>query len=147
MVYRMKVDIRENTSTWEALLERLAELKESRVRVGFFDEEVAEYAAYNEFGTSEIPSRPFMRMATEEHAEEVASFMEEQAKAVINGGDAMSAFNSIGEYQVEMVRQTIESGSFAPNAPSTIARKGSSTPLVDTGRMLDSIEFMVEGKE
>jgi len=34
----------------------------------------------------------------------------------------------------------------APNAPSTIAQKGSSKPLIDTGSMLNSITYAVRKK-
>ena len=36
---------------------------------------------------------------------------------------------------------------FAPNAPSTIARKGSSKPLIDTGVLLSSIVEIIKGDE
>jgi len=34
----------------------------------------------------------------------------------------------------------------APNAPATIARKGSSTPLIDTGALLNSITYEIRKK-
>jgi hypothetical protein len=43
----------------------------------------------------------------------------------------------------EALRQTIGSGSFVGNAKSTIARKGSSMPLIDTGIMQASATFAV----
>lgn len=36
---------------------------------------------------------------------------------------------------------------FAPNAPSTIARKGSSKPLIDTGVLLSSIVEVIKGDQ
>ena len=57
---------------WKAYLERLAQKAE--VRAGVLEgatnietrQLVAEYAAYNEFGTSRIPARPFMRTTLQE---------------------------------------------------------------------------------
>lgn len=59
---------------WKAYLERLA--KKAEVRAGVMEdattdegERVAEYAAYNEFGTSRVPPRPFMRKTLERERE------------------------------------------------------------------------------
>ncbi|MDH7597550.1 MAG: hypothetical protein QHG98_07435 [Methanothrix sp.] len=41
--------------------------------VGIFDPAIAEYAAYNEFGTRRIPARPFLRSTWEENVEKVSS--------------------------------------------------------------------------
>ena len=44
------------------------------------------------------------------------------------------------------MQDKITSGSFAPNAESTIKKKGSSKPLVDTGRMRKSVNYVIQKK-
>ena len=42
------------------------------------------------------------------------------------------------------MKATIGRGHFVPNAPNTIKQKGSSQPLIDTGRMRNSVSHKVE---
>lgn len=56
------------------------------------------------------------------------------------GPTIMRKANGIaGLYAVRAIRQQIRSGAFAPNAPLTIAIKGSDKPLVDTGNLFKAI--------
>jgi|GEM_PF-461673 len=41
------------------------------------------------------------------------------------------------------IKNQIVKGSFVPNSPATIIRKGSTRPLVDTGNLLQSVHFSV----
>lgn len=52
--------------------------------------------------------------------------------------DAMEteAVVTVGE-----VKKRIITGPFVPNAPTTIAKKGSDKPLIDTGQLLDAIDY------
>jgi hypothetical protein len=43
------------------------------------------------------------------------------------------------------VKVKILDGDFEPNAPSTIAKKGSSHPLIDTGQEKNSVTWEVIG--
>ena len=105
----------------------------------------AQVAAYNELGTSTIPSRPFMKQSWENHPDVVEGICA-QAKAVLDGGgDAQTVLNMIGTGLKGLMQQEIVSGNFVPNAPSTIRKKGSATPLVDTGAMRQSVQYKIEG--
>ena len=65
-------------------------------------------------------------------------------------GDTMSAekeMNKAGMIGRDACKKYITDGThLAPNAPATIARKGSSTPLIDTGALLNSITYEVRKK-
>lgn len=52
----------------------------------------------------------------------------------------------IGVFQKDMVQTTIEDGYFEPNSEATIRRKGSSHPLIDTGTMKNSVNFVIKKK-
>ena len=132
----------------------LKELDKLEVAVGYqagsgADEngvDLCDIAAWNELGTSHMPSRPFMRQSIDNHAGEINAFMQGMKDEIISGGSAESILNKVGIFQKDMVQQEITNGSFAPNAPSTIAKKGSSHPLIDTGRMRQSVNYIVRAK-
>lgn len=125
------------------------ELKMTKLYVGFkagehFEEngiDVAEVALRNEFGDDNIPSRPFMSQTYEKHDSEIIKLTKD---AFANNDNAHDILRAIGEGIAGLMKAEIDSGEFAPNAPSTIARKGSNKPLIDTGTMRDSIEFWTE---
>nr|DAI17696.1 MAG TPA: virion morphogenesis protein [Caudoviricetes sp.] len=103
---------------------------------------VAEVAVWNEFGTSKIPQRPFMQQTAERHD----NWGDETAKtwnAVIDGENPKIGANLIGEKVKGDIQEEIANGEFTPNAPRTIAKKKSARPLIDTGRMRQSITYKV----
>ena len=108
---------------------------------------VAEVAAWNEYGTSQIPPRPFLRQSVENHADEINANIEVVIKAVVSGDiDTEKALMMIGAMQVGYVQHEIKTGGFTPNKPSTIRMKGSDRPLIDTGQMRQSVHYIIEPK-
>lgn len=67
--------------------------------------------------------------------------------------DLTPAMQDIGQGLVEGIRRRIRAGRdwrgrpFAPNAPSTVARKGRNSPLVDSGRMADLSLHYAAGRD
>lgn len=122
------------------------------VEVGFFsaihDTELMRYATQNEFGSNEkrIPARPFLRSTLFVHRQDIIKFMDKLKTSVIFGeSKADNYLDNIGLYVQRLVQKRIkDSMSWAvPNSPATIKRKGSSLPLVDTGRMRSSITYRI----
>lgn len=109
-------------------------------------DDVVAIAAYNEFGTSTIPPRPFIQQTMSKHEGEISETFASAVAQVMSGATAEDALNQIGKTFKEMIQAEISSGDFVPNAPETVAKKGSSTPLIDTGRMRDSVDYMVRTK-
>lgn len=107
---------------------------------------VADVAAWNEFGTERAPSRPFMRQTIKDNKTKITNHANKALKAAINGGGAQELLNSIGSFTKGQMQKEIRNGDWEPNAPSTIARKGSSKPLIDTGRMRQSIVYVIKEK-
>lgn len=104
-------------------------------------------AAWNEFGTKKIPARPFMQQTMDKHGDDVSKFSYQCVQAVVMGKlDLKTAANRLGAYVKGLVQQTIRDGEFAPNAPSTIRKKGSDHPLIDTGHMRQSVNYVVRKK-
>ena len=108
---------------------------------------VAEYAMYNEFGTQRIPARPFLRTSVDTFAEE--SWLPELADLLREGVAPEVALNRVGLQAQADIRQVIEEWDSPPNAPSTIKRKRSKrdNPLVDSGDLLDAIDYHVGGAD
>lgn len=105
---------------------------------------VAEYAIYNEFGTRRIPSRPFMRFSLDTFAE--SAWLPELAQLLKEGEDPEKALGKIGAQAQGDVRRVIEAWAQPGNAESTIRQKrsGRDNPLVDSGDLLDAIDFEIE---
>lgn len=109
------------------------------VRVGF-PEEVEKYARANEYGTLKIPARPFFRTALffEEGKSKVLKYAENQVKEIKNGKTAEAALKSIGLYCKGRVVLSIKNGNWLPNK-----QPKKSKPLIDTGKMINSVEYEV----
>lgn len=130
-------------------LEQLAKME---VQVGFQADSgsyengatLAEVAAYNELGTSSTPARPFMRKSFENHEKELQSACDQVNKTLAKGGTTQQALDELGAFVKGLVQEEIVSGDFAPNADSTIAKKGSDKPLIDTGFMRQSVNYQVK---
>lgn len=107
-------------------------------------------AAANEYGAiagngAVIPSRPFLRLAL--RSKDVAAFVRATMTTYYKGGlDLFGALTRIGLFTQGAVRKSIGSNIPPPNAPSTIAKKGSSATLIDTGRLRQSISYEIVDK-
>ncbi len=109
---------------------------------------IVRYAAANEFGVpGRIPQRSFLRSTAREQASKWAGLMQTAAGEVLDGGSVQAAFGRVGLVAVGDVRRKIVQLKVPPNAPSTVRRKGSNNPLVDTGRMGQSIDYRVVTRE
>ena len=109
---------------------------------------VAEIAAFNEFGTEHIPARPFMRQSAENNKDAISAMCRIQMEALARGEtDADGALRALGALQVGLVQHEMTEGGFAENAESTKKRKDSSMPLIDTGRMRQSVHYVVGARE
>lgn len=136
-------------------------LKKLQVRVGYqngkankkdhngeeTDVDLCDVAMFNELGTSIAPSRPFMRQSVDKNADKINRFLKAQLQRIKSGqATAEDVMKAIGVFQKGLVQETIKNGEFTPNAPATISKKGSSKPLIDTGQMRQSVNFVVCNK-
>lgn len=121
------------------------------VRVGFLEgakypdgKPVAMIAAIQDFGApaAGIPPRPFFRnMIAKKKGEWPAAIA---AALEDNDYDARAALDLVGEVIAGQLRQSIRDTNEPPLKPATIARKGFDKPLIDTGHMLNSVDFEVK---
>lgn len=105
---------------------------------------LADVATWMEFGTHSIPERPFMRQAFDANHDSISSFIRGQYAQVVDGKKSVEmGLKSIGVFFEGVVKRTIVSGKFKALTQRTIKRKGSSKPLIDTGRLRQSITHEV----
>lgn len=109
---------------------------------------MAGLALVHEFGseTAGVPQRSFLRSTVDENERKYVRIMKARLVEITKQRiTAKAALTEIGERVRSDVLDKIRGGIPPPNAPSTVARKGSSTPLVDTGQLLQAITSKVEG--
>ncbi|NIR31645.1 MAG: hypothetical protein GWN84_20505 [Gammaproteobacteria bacterium] len=103
----------------------------------------AEIGAINEFGLGP-PERSFLRATLDAERRKYIQLLKGVGDAAVAGKTSLEqGARLVGEIAVGDVKQTIADGVPPPNAPSTIERKGSSTPLIDTGQLRGSITSKV----
>ena len=130
-------------------LEKLMKLE---VQVGFQAGEktyedgtdLVDVAAYNEYGTSDTPARPFMKQSFENHEDELQKACDRVNQTLNRGGTAEAGLKELGVFVKGLVQDEIVDGGFEPNAPSTIKKKGSDQPLIDTGTMRQSVNYVIK---
>jgi hypothetical protein len=140
---------------WNNIVRELEKAKGMEVAVGILEgsqnegQSIAEYATYSEFGTDNVPSRPFMATSFDENVAEINSDFKRQADAMVQGKrTANEALTVIGQKHAGRIQTTITGRNFLPRlAPSTIAaKKGSTKTLVDTGAMANAVHISIRGR-
>ena len=128
----------------DAVLQKLR-LQFGSVEVGFFvgtkyknGKDVTTVARDNDQGTKRIPERPFMIPAGNKAANKTINITVE---AIANGMDESQALSKAGILFKNAIQREITNLKEPPNAESTIFKKGSSNPLIDTGLMRSKVEW------
>lgn len=105
---------------------------------------IGELAAIHEFGLG-VPQRSFIADYVDESIADIKNTIGKISKKIIRlEMDPSLALDVLGMYIEGQIKARIAKGIDPPNAPSTIARKGSSKPLIDTGQLRSSITYEVE---
>lgn len=138
-----------------SLKKRLKALEKRDVKVGFFDEAyddgmpVAQVAMLNNYGTHDIPERPFMEdtFLNKLNKARIKAALKDTFKLVSkNNGASLNALNKLGDTLKEIMKATIADYP-GHNSKATIARKGFDDPLYDTGKMLASVTFKIDSSK
>lgn len=111
---------------------------------------IAVIAAVQEFGSSDgrIPERSFLRVPLSAEQKRFTETIRRMVPEVVHGtATTRQMLDMVGDQAVGVVQQAISEGIAPANAPSTVKRKGSSTPLVDTGALSGAITYVIEGDE
>ncbi len=140
---------------WNRLLKRIQSDQRKHVVVGIREEKgakpypggdttVAEVAAWNHYGTSRIPARPFISRPIRANQAKIKALQARLAKGFLKGKiTEEQGLTLLGTAVLNLILNSINTGFPPPNAPSTKARKKSSTPLVDTSQLKGSIDMEI----
>jgi hypothetical protein len=156
MGFSLKVE----TKRLDSLIRRTKEIDNTEIEVGFWDDRygpendnlpVAQVAAYNNFGTSFNPTRPFMDDTFEDMMYQ--TYMAREVKHIFtsvltNGRSTQRLLRGLGKRIKELMQLTIlEYAADGGNSQKTIEKKGRDSPLIDTGKMLESVRFIIRKGE
>ena len=106
------------------------------------DKEDAQIGRWNEFGTDRAPARSFLRSTAAIYRRVYTDALTAGVSLAVRRGSADIATKAVRGtaqlYHRDILRR-FDAGIRPPNAPSTLARKSGTTPLIDTGAMRASI--------
>lgn len=150
----MGMSISMNTKKLDSLTKRVSEFNGTWVEAGFFEDSkygpsngnlyVAQVAWWNERGTTLNPQRPFMSNTFQDRNNRfhIQNSFKRIAIGLIGNTGYKALVRGLGDLVKDMIQVSIDDypGS---NSPTTIARKGFNDPLLDTGKMLESVKYKV----
>lgn len=147
----MSVRITDNRREYDVLLAAVNEASKGLyVVVGITGDkgsDLVTIGAYNEYGSEDgkhPPKRSFLRSTYDEGKEKYVAMVAKGLDDSLAGkGTLRRALDLAGLKLSNDVKLKIRRGILPENAAITIKRKGSSKPLVDTGRLLQSISHEI----
>lgn len=115
-------------SSLNGTIKRLNQLNETDLSVGWFpnarykaDLPVAQVAEWQEFGTSRIPARPFIRPAIDGNAVKWEKVIKTMFSKIVAGSlEVEQGFDIIGEVIKNDVKNEINKGNHLPLSPVTL---------------------------
>lgn len=154
------------------LLKVLNVLSRKTIQIGIFgedDSQILMIASVNEFGCKikvtpkmrnylraiglplkkdteyiNIPERSFMRSGFDDRRDDIRDrTISLLKKVILMELDIDTFYNTIGEYAVSQLQSYLTSIDNPENHPYTVEHKGSSNPLIDSGRLREAITFKV----
>ena len=149
----MTTEMVERDLGWDRIRREIDAAGRSGVKVGVLSDQDETYdngadlllvAAANEFGTADghIPPRPFIRGAFDEKQRALYRMQGRLWSQVLAGNlTTRQALGLLGEEHQGQVQEYMTALETPPNAPRTVAAKGSANPLIDEGRLRNSIRW------
>lgn len=153
-----------NLSKMKNMDAKLEYMKKNKIIIGVIGEgaeveqegglTIAQYAELNEYGTSDIPARPFFREATE-FGDSVKKIKQriyyETSRVIQDKKTSDSAMKAIGLFVKGRIQTSIKTGNWTPNSAATARKKlkkggGVKPPLIDTGSLIRAIDFEIKRK-
>ena len=160
----MRGNVRDIDHGYRALMNRVRRLGKPQISVGLHAKEgdvmhkaepgehaqpvtVLAVGTWAEFGLGQ-PERSWLRAWYDGARSAAFADIRKMMALVLAGKIPLDqAMNKLGLRFVGQIQHRIAQGIAPPNAPATIKRKGSSTPLINTGQFRSSITHAVDGAE
>lgn len=136
-----------NTKKWDKVKLNLKKLNNAYTAIGFFSKDtnsegalMAAIAAVHEFGWGNSPERSFMRAWFDGNKKKIEQMQNKLYNQILIGRiSPETGLKRLGEWAQGEIRQFIIELKDPPNKAVTIAAKGSSSPLIDTGQMVNTV--------
>jgi hypothetical protein len=136
---------------WNALKKEMLRRKPDHVDVGVMVQNDSRsdaignvaLALIHELGLG-VPERSFVRGTIDANETKYRALVKLLAGQIVEGRlNKKQALMLLGAKVEADIKERVRAGIQPPLAPSTVAHKGSSTPLIDTGQLLSSIDYEV----
>lgn len=150
------VKVEDKDHGYNALVKKIDGMDRLAILVGVFEREgamphgddaftVLDVAAVHEFGTATIPQRSFIRAWFDENLERAREALRRLMVQALQGKmTPEQCVEKFGLWVQGEIQKRIAQGIPPPLAESTVEKKGSSVPLVNTGQLRSSVTFRVE---
>jgi len=138
------------------LKKKLELLAQSSIEIGIAKEEstekegktiyLADIANVLNFGSysKAIPARPFGTTTITRYKEQIKKIIQRETNSILEKDrEVKKGFDSIGVVCSGYMKKNLTDGEWKPNSQSTINKKGSDQPLIDTGLMRQAITWRV----
>lgn len=158
MALRTRVRVTENRAGLQQLRRALNPRNSKSVKVGWWGDmhsngiSNAQIASWNEqghwsrgkYGPAYTPPRPFIRVGWEPKVKEYAGGLGLSIANILNGRQKWEdLFKTLSEDLKESLQETILEWDSPPNSELTEKLKGFNDPLIESGRMYDSVKSEV----
>lgn len=158
----MSSNVKIDDRVWKKLAKKLGKGSRSSVKVGVLSNKrggqkhpdgkisMVELAAIHEFGSpaAGIPERSFIRSTIKDEKDRITKLTGKIAESIIDDKRTFhQGLSVLGTKVKDMIKNNVMQGAgISPsNSPATVALKGSSRPLVDTGRLIGAVDYQVVG--
>jgi hypothetical protein len=111
---------------------------------------LGEVAVVNEFGSRDgrVPERSYIRSTHDEKNRDVTNYLKRKKLEVVAGQvSARKVLEEVGAQMQAHIYDKIIELRTPPNAPATIARKGSDNPLIAEGQLLRAVGWEYHGSD
>lgn len=157
---RLKVTIKKDTKLWDKMVKNLSNRTGSVAQVGWWGDRnkegipIAQIASWNEeghvnggmFSGTITPPRPFIRVNFINKLKK-DEWYKKYYKDIHNIAIGKFTWNKLhaamGEELQKRLQEAILEFKSPPNSPATIALKGFNDPLIESGKMYDTVKFRV----
>lgn len=107
---------------------------------------IGQVAQLLEYGTETAPARSVFRAWFDQNSSQIQATLASEYQKVISGKQSKEeALAAVGEFCIQGLKKYMDAGVPPPNAPSTIRKKGSDIPGIETGTLQDTINYSING--
>ena len=145
--------LKDNLKSLQKYAQTIDDVKNKAVFVGLPKEKatknyedgvsVIRLGAIHEYGMGNNPQRSFLRVPFAENKKDIDAFIQKRFEMSGKEIAPIKALEQIGVFVEGISKRSFVENDWVANSPFTIAKKGSSSPLIDTGDLRNSITSIV----